>query len=378
MIVRGARVFSEFGGFEERDVYIDGEFFTDVPSGGEVIDGAGCYAVPGFVDVHLHGCVGHEFSNGASADISQMTRYQASQGVTALCPTTLSQSEDALARACGEIAGSVLEDGAAVVGIHLEGPFVSPQKLGAQNGAFIRKPDAAMFRRLQKISGGMVKLLSMAPELEGAMETIAEIRDEVTCSIAHTTADYATATRAFECGARHVTHLYNAMPPFAHRDPGVIGAAFDWPDCMVELICDDVHIHPSVVRATFKMFGDDRIVMISDSMMATGLDDGEYELGGLPVRVRGNKATLIQGGAIAGSVTNLAKCVQTVVRVMGVSLYSAIKCATLNPARSIGVADMRGSVTPGKIADLVLLDERLDVRRVILRGTALAPLRRPV
>ena len=370
MIVRGAKVFDEKKGFIVRDVFIDGAFFSD-GAGGETIDGGGCYAIPGLIDVHLHGCVGKEFSDADAAGIDAMAEYQASQGVTAICPTTLTDSEEALAKACGEIAHASSEDGAAIVGVNLEGPFMSPHKLGAQNGEYLKKPDAAMFRRLQQAAGGLVKLLAIAPELPGAMKVIQEIANEVVCSVAHTTADYALATEAFEKGARHVTHLYNAMPPFAHREPSVVGAAFDWPDCRVELICDDVHIHPSVVRATFKMFGDDRVVMISDSMMATGLDDGEYRLGRLPVRVCGNKATLIQGGNIAGSVTNLMKCLQTAVNVMGIPLHSAVKCAAVNPARAIGVYGERGSIEVGKSADLVLLDANLNVKEIILRGKVL-------
>ena len=376
MIVRGAKVFDEKNGFIERDVFIDGASFADA-AGGESIDGSGCYAIPGLIDVHLHGCVGREFSDADAAGIDAMADYQASQGVTAICPTTLTDSEEALAKACGEIARASSEKGAAIVGVNLEGPFMSPHKLGAQNGAYLKKPDAAMFRRLQKAAGGLVRLLAIAPELPGAMQLIEELSGrsgepgEVVCSVAHTTADYALAMEAFEKGARHVTHLYNAMPPFAHREPSVVGAAFDWPSCRVELICDDVHIHPSVVRATFKMFGDDRIVMISDSMMATGLDDGEYRLGRLPVRVCGNKATLIEGGNIAGSVTNLMKCLKTAVSVMGIPLHSAVKCAAVNPAKTVGVFGERGSIEAGKCADLVLLDANLDVKKIIMRGKTL-------
>jgi N-acetylglucosamine-6-phosphate deacetylase len=276
--------------------------------------------------------------------------------------------EEALARACGEISRCSGHGGASIAGINLEGPFVSPHKLGAQNPDYVRRPDAALFRRLQDAARGMVRMLAIAPETDGAMDVIKDVAGEAVCSIAHTTADYDTAIRAFAAGAKHVTHLYNAMPPFHHRDPGVIGAAFDTPGCRVELICDGVHVHPGVVRATFKMFGVDRVVMVSDSMMATGLGDGEYELGGLPVKVSGNKATLVHGGAIAGSVTDLMKCLVTAVKVMGIPLHTAVKCASANPAAAIGLAGERGSLTPGHAADIVLLDESLEISRVILRG----------
>ena len=200
------------------------------------------------------------------------------------------------------------------------------------------------------------------------MEVIEEAGREATCSVAHTAAGYEIAREAFARGASHVTHLYNAMPPLSHREPGVIGAAFDASGVRVELICDGVHVHPSVVRATFKMFGEDRVVMVSDSMMASGLSDGEYELGGMPVRVFGNKALLIKDGSIAGSVTNLMGCLVTAVKDMGIPLHTAVKCASHNPAAAAGISSERGSLEPGHIADIVILDDALNVTDVILRG----------
>ena len=298
-------------------------------------------------------------------------RYQASRGVTALCPTTLTLPEETLARACGVISRADAPDGASVAGINLEGPFISPNKLGAQNPDYVLGPDIPLFRRLQAASNGMVKLLSIAPEIEGAMDLIREISGEAVLSIAHTTATYDTAVEAFAAGARHVTHLFNAMPPFLHRAPGVIGAAAETPDCRVELICDGIHVHPGAVKAALRMFGDDRVVMISDSLMATGLGGGEYEIGELPVKVTGKTATLADGVTIAGSVTDLMGCLVTAVRDMGIPLHSAVKCASTNPAAAIGISGERGSLSPGHAADIVLLDESLEIIVVILRGNIL-------
>ena len=220
---------------------------------------------------------------------------------------------------------------------------------------------------MQEAAGGLVKLIDLAPEIEGAMEFIDQVKDEVHVSIAHTTADYDTATEAIHRGVDHITHLYNAMPPFGHRTPGVIGAARD-SECFVELICDGVHIHPSCVRATFEMFTDKRIVLISDSMMATGMDDGQYELGGQPVTVVGNLATLTEGGAIAGSATNLMDCMRTAVKKMNIPLESAVRCATLNPAKSIGIDDKYGSLEEGKYANAVVLDKDLNIVSIIQKG----------
>lgn len=248
---------------------------------------------------------------------------------------------------------------------------MAPAKKGAQNGEYIHDPDIEMFDRLNKASGNIVKLLAIAPEREGAMELIEKRRDQVVLSLAHTATDYDTAIMAFEKGASHVTHLYNAMNPYTHRAPGLIGAAADKEKVEVELICDGVHIHPAAVRTTFKVFGDDRIILISDSMRATGLEDGDYTLGGQYVKVTGNLAAL-EDGTIAGSVTNLLDCMRTAVLKMGIPLESAVKCAAVNPAKSVGIYDQHGSISVGKKADVVLLTkDGLVLRQVIFDGKLL-------
>lgn len=370
MRIQGAQVFDLELGFVKRDIGIEGEFFCEPATGDRAVRADGCYAIPGLIDLHFHGCVGHDFSDADPDEMMRMARHQAQNGVTAICPATMTLPEENLASACRNMARLNTPDGAELVGIHLEGPFLSPDKLGAHNPGYIRRPDPALYRRLQDTAGGLVKLLAIAPELEGALDTISEIGGEVACSVAHTTADYETALEAFRRGARQVTHLYNAMPPFAHRAPGVIGAALDTPHCMVELICDGVHIHPSAVRAAFRMFGGSRILLISDSMRAAGLKDGVYDLGGQLVDVKGKLARLQRNGAIAGSTTNLMGCLRTAVREMGISLHTAVRCASFNPARVLGLSD-RGGVAPGMVADLVLLEPDLSIRQVFLRGKPL-------
>ena len=370
MTIKNAKVFHEKGIFEMGDIAISGEFFTDSACDDEELDATDCYAIPGLIDLHVHGCVGYDFS-GADTDetgLKNMARYLASQGVTAICPTLLTLPEDKLALACKRIANCKNPDGASFAGIYLEGPFLSPNKCGAQNPEYIRLPDRDMIRHLQAEADGLIKILAIAPEREGAMELIKEMCGEIVCSLAHTEANYALAKKAFEQGASQVTHLYNAMPPLHHRNPGVIGAAIDAENCRVELICDNVHAHPATVRATFNMFGDERIILISDSIVATGLTDGSYELGGLAIEVRGNVSTLGGGGSIAGSVTNLMDCVRVAVTEMKIPLASAVKCATVNPAKAIGVYGQRGSIEAGELADLVLLNEDLSIRSVFLRG----------
>lgn len=248
-----------------------------------------------------------------------------------------------------------------MVGINLEGPFISNAKRGAQNPDFIRQADFALLKELQECAGGLVKLVTLAPETEGARDFIRQVKDswlrDISISLGHTQSDYETAIQAFASGANHVTHLFNAMPGFTHRAPGVIGAAFDTPGCFAEIICDGIHIAPSAIRAAFAMFGKERIVLISDSMRATGLSDGRYTLGGLQVQVSGRHATL-EDGTLAGSVTNLLDCLRCAVS-MGISLEDAVQCASLNPARSIGIDGTFGSLEPGKTADFLLLDKEL-------------------
>ena len=378
MIIKNASVYTEDGRFINKDIWIEEERFVDCEqkvSDKTVVDATGCYAIPGLTDIHFHGCVGHDFCDGTREAIDAMAAYEASVGVTNIVPATMTLGEDTLLEIC-KAAKVYREEGpkekrARLCGINMEGPFVAPSKKGAQNEAYIRTPDIEMFDKLNEASGFMVKLVAIAPEVEGAMEFIEKRHDEVVISLAHTATDYDTAVLAFEKGANHVTHLYNAMNPYTHRAPGLVGAAVDTHKVEVELICDGVHIHPASVRTTFKMFGDERIILISDSMMATGLEDGDYSLGGQAVKVVGNLATL-QDGTIAGSATNLMDCMRTAVLKMGIPLESAVKCAAVNPAKSVGIYDQYGSITPQKKANVVLLKkEDLSLRGVILEGQLL-------
>lgn len=367
MIIKNGKVFTEEGKFVEKNLCIDADKISSTESG-EVIDATGLYVIPGLTDIHFHGCVGYDFCDGTPEALSKMAEYQLANGITTICPASMTFSEEQLTQIFANAASYRSEKGATLVGINMEGPFISMEKKGAQNGEFIHRPDADMFERLQKAANGLIKLCDIAPEVEGAMDCIEKISDKVTVSLAHTAADWDIATEAIRKGARQVTHLYNGMSPYAHRAPGVIGAACDNEQVMVELICDGVHSHPSTVRTTFKMFGDDRIILISDSMEACGLEDGQYSLGGQEVTVKGNLAILTELGNIAGSVTNLMNCMRKAVKEMGIPLESAVKCATMNPARAIGIYAKYGSLTEGKQADVVLLDEDLQIQYIIKSG----------
>jgi N-acetylglucosamine-6-phosphate deacetylase len=375
MIIKNAKVYNEDGSFTVRDIAIAGELFTEVADSknentgnlAEVLDAAGLIAIPGLTDIHFHGCINHDLCDGTLKAIAAIAEYELQNGITAICPATMTMPEEDLINIAEAVAVYENSNGADLVGINLEGPFISKAKKGAQNEHYIVPPNPELYHKLQQLTKNKIKLVDIAPEEPGALEFIRAVKNEVVVSIAHTTADYETAIMAIKAGASHITHLYNAMPSYTHREPGVVGAASDCPNCRVELICDGIHIHPAVVRNTFRIFGPDRVVMISDSMRAAGLGDGESSLGGQKVFVKGKKATL-EDGTIAGSVSNLMDCVRVCVKEMEIPLEQAVRSAAVNSAKAIGIYDKYGSITPGKYANVVLLDRELNVRCVIMKG----------
>ena len=374
MIVRNAKVFTDGCRFVEKDLVIrDGRIvFGAAPRADEeIVDAGGAYALPGLVDIHFHGAVGHDFCDADEAGLQAIADFEASKGVLAICPATMTFNEEILNGIMDVAAAHKNGRGADLVGINMEGPYISPSKVGAQNPKYVMGADAGMFRRLQERSGGLIKLVDVAPEEPGNLDFIRACHDEVRISIAHTCADYDTAKAAFAAGASHMTHLYNAMPGITHRAPGPIIAALE-EGAEVELITDGIHIHPAMVRFTFNTFGDDHVILIADSMMACGLPDGQYSLGGQAVTVKGALATLTEHpGTIAGSATCLYDCMRHAVLDMGVPLASAVRAATLNPARSIGIDADYGSLEPGRWGNVVLADEQLNIQKVIQKGVVL-------
>lgn len=371
MIIRNAKVYGLDGSFAVKDLVIrDGRIvFGPAPlEGEEVLDAAGAYALPGLVDIHFHGAVGHDFCDADEAGLQAIADFEASKGVLAICPATMTFSEEILNGIMDTAAAHRNGQGADLVGINMEGPYISPNKIGAQNPKYVQGADVGMFRRLQARSGGLIKLVDIAPEEAGNMEFIRACHGEARISIAHTCASYDIAKEALAAGASHMTHLYNAMPGITHRDPGPIIAALE-EAAEVELITDGVHIHPAMVRFTFNTFGDDKVILVADSMMACGLPDGEYSLGGQAVTVRGPRATLTEHpGTIAGSATCLYDCMRHAVCEMGVPLASAVRAASLNPARSIGIDADYGSLEPGRWGNVILADEGLNILKVIQKG----------
>lgn len=363
MIVENGLVYTPDHTFREEALFVEGETIATAAQG-ERIDASGCYVIPGLVDLHLHGCVGHDFCDGTPEAISAMADYLAENGITAFHPATMTLSEEELEGIC-RTAAAWQGSGAIFCGITMEGPFFNEAKKGAQNAAYLRPPDKALYHRLQEASGNRIGIVCIAPELEGALSLIQDLSPECRISLGHTAADYETAVKAFQAGASHVTHLFNAMPPFSHREPGIIGAAAD-EGAEVELICDGIHLHPSMVRSVVKLFGPEKVVLISDSMRATGLGDGNFTLGGQDVTVKDGKA-LLANGSIAGSAVNLMDCLRNAVS-FGISLEDVVGMATENPARAIGRSGEMGSLEPGKLANFVLLDQSLSLQGVYLRG----------
>ena len=366
MIIKGGKVFQEDGNFLEQTLYVNDHRLVDkaeYQDDGEVIDAEGLLVLPGLVDIHSHGAAGEDFSDGNPEGLKKILQYEKRCGITSYCPTSMTFPKERLRQIFASIKGAQTEDGATVVGINMEGPFLDPAKKGAHVEKWIAAPDVAFVRELNQDADGLVRLVTLAPNMDGAEEFIKEMHEEVCISLGHTAADYDCASRAMKLGAHHVTHLYNAMQPFGHRAPGLIGAAMDDPECMVELICDGYHIHPSAIRAAFRMFGPERVILISDSMRATGMENGTYELGGQEVTDQDRKAVL-KDGTLAGSATNLYGCMCKAVE-FGIPLEQAIMAVTANPARSIGIFDRVGSIRIGKQADLLLVSENLELKRVI-------------
>ncbi len=371
MRVINGQVFDLEKGFVERELCTDGKLITAKSGDDQVLDAKDCYVIPGLIDQHFHGALGEDFSDGLAEGLQKMADFELSEGVTYICPAGMTVSEEELTQACKVAkAQSEKNQGAELVGVHLEGPFLCMAKKGAQNAKFLRDPDPAMLARLQEAAGGLVKLVTLACEQPGSIEFIKAAKEMgVAVSLGHTMADYDTASAALEAGARQATHLYNAMPPFTHRAPGVIGAIFDHKDACAELICDGVHIHPAVVRATFEMMGAERMILISDSLRATGMPDGKYPFGGQEIVLHGNRATMADDpNTLAGSVTSLMGCVRQA-NAFGIPLQDAVRAASYNPACMLGLQDRIGSLEEGKEATCVLLNkEDLSIRAIVFHG----------
>lgn len=378
MIIKNGQVFNSNGRFIPADVELAGDRIVKVAPAGtlhgdEELDAAGKYVTPGFVDIHIHGAAGSDFCDGMDGSdkyVRAMQKYLGSQGVTSFLGTTMAFSEEILDRIFDTARPIFGQEGYGAVlrGVNMEGPFFNKAKKGAQAEEYIIDPDWEMFQRLWERSGHNIRLVDVAPELPGALEFAQKASKLCTVSIAHTCATYEEATAAFANGFTHTTHLFNAMPAFTHRAPDVVGAASDFAE-HIEMICDGIHLNPSVVRAVFNMFGPDRVCIISDAMQACGMPNGEYSLGGQKVFMTDGLATLADG-TIAGSATCQAEGFRRAVK-FGVPLESALKAATINPAKAAGLYDEVGSIAVGKRADVLVLGADLHPEHIFIGGKEL-------
>ena len=375
MFYKNARIFcSDFqfriGAFEVKDGRFGQILPEKVPE--DAIDLEGATVIPGLIDCHIHGSMLADASDGNYEDLKREAKYLAEQGITGFAPTTMTLPYDILEKAFTNVKklhDDAPEGCAKVLGIHMEGPYFSYAKRGAQNPDYLKQPDFEGFQKLYDICGGLIGIADVAPELPGAAEFVEKASKLCTVSVAHTDADYDCAKEAFSKGATHLTHLYNAMPGIHHRKPGVIPAAVENPKVRAELICDGLHVHPASVRLAFSMFGAHRMILVSDALRCCGMPDGAYELGGQTAYLSGGVAKLADG-TIAGAATNLYQGMVNAL-LFGIPEADAVRAATYNPACALGVQDKVGSIVTGHYADFIVCRSDYTGKRVFLNGKEL-------
>ncbi|CAG6393803.1 N-acetylglucosamine-6-phosphate deacetylase [Streptomyces cocklensis] len=370
-VLTGARVVLPTGVVEGGRIAVEGSRIaadTGPLPDDVVLDlSAGHTVVPGFVDIHNHGGGGASFTSGTAEDVLTGVRTHREHGTTTLVVSTVTETMDALARQAG-LLSELVEQGE-IAGIHYEGPFISPCRKGAHDEGLLRHPDPADVRKLVEAARGAAKMVTLAAELPGGIESVRMLADlGVIAAIGHTDATYEQTVEAIDAGATVATHLFNAMPPLGHRTPGPIAALLEDERITVELINDGTHLHPSVLELAFGTAGAGRVAFITDAMDAAGFGDGLYDLGPLKVEVLEGVARLVEGGSIAGSTLTMDTAFKRAVTLDGLSLTDTVRAVSTNPARLIGLADRVGTLEPGKDADLVVLDESYDVVGVMRNG----------
>ncbi|MFD4632624.1 N-acetylglucosamine-6-phosphate deacetylase [Streptomyces sp. NPDC058284] len=367
-VLAGAQVVLPTGTLTNGRVIVDGTRISgSAPAHAETLDLTGHWVVPGFVDIHNHGGGGASFTSGTVEDVLKGVHTHRLHGTTTVVASTVTGEMDFLAERAALL--SELAEQGDIAGIHFEGPFISPCRKGAHSEGLLRHPDPADVRKLIDAARGRAKMCTLATELPGGIESVRLLAEHgVIAAIGHTDATYEQTVEAIDAGATVATHLFNAMPPLGHRDPGPITALLEDERITVELINDGTHLHPAAFELAFHHAGAARVALITDAMDAAGFGDGRYMLGPLEVEVKDSVARLVEGGSIAGSTLTLDRAFKRSVTVDGLSVEDTVRAISANPARLLGMYDTVGSLEPGKDADLVVLDASFDVKGVMRKG----------
>jgi len=353
-----------------REIVNKEDISTATLTGAEVIEGKDEYIVPGYIDIHVHGGGGSDVMDGDYEAINQIAISHSHFGTTSFLPTTMTMSKDKIIRSLRSICEAVKKGtaGAEILGIHMEGPYINPEKKGAQKEEDIRKISIDEFSEFNQASGNLIRLVTIAPEMPGAIGLIKYLYEQgIITSVGHTNATYVQTQAGIRAGLSHVTHTFNAMRELHHREPGVVGAALISPELTVEIIADGIHIHSIVLKILTKIKEGEKVVLITDAMRAAGLKEGTYDLGGQEVIVTKGQARL-KDRTLAGSVLTMDKAVKNMVNKIGIQLPKAIQMASYNPAKSIGIENKKGSIEPGKDADIVILNKNLETELTMVAG----------
>lgn len=375
-VIANGRIYTENETIAQGYIIIDNGKIAQIGTGeyqGELttIDLKGQHVLPGFIDIHMHGGYGEDAMDASFEGLKHLSESLLSEGTTSFLATTMTQSDENIIKALKNIVNYQGQqdnlNAASIVGIHLEGPFISEHKVGAQNPAYVQRPSVAKIQQFQEIANDQIKVMTFAPEVEGARETLAALHNQINFSIGHTVATFDEVNEAVAHGAKHVTHLYNAGTAFEHRNPGLSGAAWVNDKLSTESIVDGIHSHPASTKIAYKQKGNKRFFLITDAMRAKGMPDGEYDLGGQNVTVKGSEARLASG-ALAGSILKMNEGLKNLIKFTGASLDDLWRVTSLNQAIALNIEDNKGSIAVGKDADIVVVDDDMHVLTTIKSG----------
>lgn len=375
-VIANGRIYTENETIEQGYILVEdgkiiqiteGEYQGDLTT----IDVKGQHVLPGFIDIHMHGGYGEDAMDASFEGLKHLSESLLSEGTTSYLATTMTQSDDNIIKALKNIVNYQAQqdalNAASIVGVHLEGPFISEHKVGAQNPAYVQRPSVEKVQQFQEIANNQIKVMTFAPEVEGADETLSTLHDQINFSIGHTVATFDEVNEAVAHGAKHVTHLYNAGTAFEHRNPGLSGAAWVNDELSTESIVDGIHSHPASIKIAYKQKGNKRFFLITDAMRAKGMPDGEYDLGGQNVIVKGSEARLTSG-ALAGSILKMNEGLKNLIEFTGASLDDLWRVTSLNQAIALKIEGDKGSIAIGKDADIVVVDDDIQVLTTIKSG----------